>query len=78
MDIKISDRIRNNDPRFAGQVVTVDELFHTFSATYAVWYGVKDGKRVGRKNKVRTDRIFPAGTNCRQGWTLVGPAQHGE
>lgn len=78
MDIKIGDRIRNNDPRFAGQVVTIDETYFDSVNKYAIWYGVKDGKRVGRKNKVRTDRIFPAGTNCRQGWTLVGPEQHGE
>ena len=61
LDIKPGMRIRNNETK-AGHVEVEISFVQEGKAYYT---------RNGRTNGVRLDRIFPAGSNTKRGWSLV-------
>jgi hypothetical protein len=65
-EIKIGDRLRNNDPRAGGREVAVIAIVNLFSDWYACYQA---GRRVAR---VRMDRIYrQQDINHNKGWTLI-------
>lgn len=59
--IEIGTRLKNNDPRKNGEIVTV-----TFVKGDYVWYHT--GKR---KAKIALDRIYPSNKATARGYSLV-------
>lgn len=64
--IKIGDKLRNNDPRKNGEIVTVTGVVRGSNeyVTYRAWT---------RKAKIACDRIFTDGKDRHQGYNLLVP-----
>jgi len=75
-NIEIGDRIADNDPRMPGRVLKVVRVEIGGTLTPGV-YGDSDAvigeDSIGRRHKIRANRIFDDGKPRRGGFSLVRP-----
>jgi hypothetical protein len=69
MEVKVGSKLRNNDPRYAGQVVEVITITESALGKFATYQGGR------RRCKVRLDRIVtdPKQMTYNKGWSLIDP-----
>lgn len=63
MAMKVGDRIRDNDPRTGGRVVTLTGVGSVNGVDYVTY------KAGTRKARIRLDRVYPFGSKRKTGWS---------
>lgn len=64
--LKVGDRIKDNDPRMTGRVLRVLEIWPTHIKAVASYC---------RPVTIRIDRIYPAGSARKSGFTVIEEEQ---
>lgn len=67
-EVKVGDRIKDNDPRTSGRVLIVEEVVPGHPHSYA---NCVDAHNPQRKPRIRLDRIYTDGKPRRTGFTLL-------